>query len=220
MNNREILVIILISSISLSLSLTSNLLYFSGHIIKFDTFSLVFTSAALTYPITFALSDFFAYLTNRKTGIMVGIIFIIADGIFCSALQLNYLIAQNNFYSLDSNFEILSNAMLLISSPIFKLWYFGILASIVTVTIEVLIFSRVMKKINNYILSVVLSTAVTLALHNSILDYNMLKSYDGFWHLIIGNYIVNMLTVSLYAIITHVSIKIISNSKNKTKNIR
>ena len=191
--------------IATAASLSSDLAYFTFYKLDIYEFSIVFAGSALTYPLIFAVTDMIASQVNKRLAIFIGLAIIIADGVFSNIPMLfNHL--DSIAYTPDIALSKYSNDILSFAPKLSELWYVGFMASIVTVIAEISIFTFIVRRINHTALSIIVSTALTLFAHNLILDWHMLKDIN----IIAGNYLLNMIVVSIYA----VSIHIITKNKN------
>lgn len=196
LSDRQLLIIIFSVILATAISLASDLMYFTYYKVHlFYNFSLIFSGAALTYPITFAITDMIATLTRKRLSIYIGIFIVIADGVFSIIPKFSHLSSYNPKIK---ELQIDYSAVYQLSGSIWNLWFTGVVASTITVIAEILLFSYIVKKIcKNVGVAIVLSTALTLAVHNAILDWHMLRDI----RIILGNYTLNVLVVSIYAII-------------------
>ncbi len=191
--------------IATAASLSSDLSYFTYYKLDIYNFSLVFAGSALTYPILFAVTDMIASQVSKQMAIFIGLMIIIADGLFSNIPMLSHVL-ENVAYTPDISLGKYSEDVFSFAPKLSELWYMGFIASSITIIVEITIFSFILKKINNTGLSIVLSTALTLLAHNAILDWHMI----GDIHIILGNYFLNILVVAIYATIIHY----ISKTKN------
>ena len=195
--------------IATAASLSSDLSYFTFYKLDIYKFSLVFAGSAITYPLIFAVTDMIASQVSKKLAIFIGLAIIIADGIFSNIPMLFHHL-DSIAYTPDIALSKYSNDVLSFAPKLSELWYVGFMASIVTVIAEISIFTFIIRRINNTAISIIVSTALTLLAHNTILDWHMIKDVN----IIAGNYLLNMLVVTIYAI----SIHIITKNKNTLAN--
>jgi uncharacterized PurR-regulated membrane protein YhhQ (DUF165 family) len=158
-----------------------------------------FSTAAFIYPLIFILSDVMAYVENRGKAIFVVFIGVACDAFFSYALYSASLFPMA--HGMAPTEVIHSNAIDVIGHLMPSLWYHGVIASLIAGTAEILIFSWLLKKIKNFALTTIISVAITLAVHNTIMDYQILKEYpDAIWR-ILSNYTLNMTVVIVYTLI-------------------
>lgn len=199
-NASELFIIVFSISILISVSVACNLLYFFWFQKTLLGYNLIFSLAAFFYPLKFALLDLINKLTTYRFAIIVAIIITITDGIFSSIPMLSHVFPNYRYVAEDSLSNI-SNAVYILSPHIFKLYYSGILSSLITLFFELYLFNQIIKRIKNLPISIIISTALTLLAHNLILDYSVLREYANCWNIIIGNYIVNLIVVTGYALV-------------------
>lgn len=210
LKNRSELDIYIISTvcmIGVAVSLACNLVYFFWYKIDIFGYTFIFSLAGFFYPITFAVVDLIAYLKKGFFPLFIAVIMRLADGLFSNIPSLSEAF-QNYAYMPPDSLKNLSDSVITLAPSLSKLWYHGVIASTITVITEILIFRKILKVFNNAPLAIIVATSLTIFVHNMLLDYTMLKSFDNHWNIIFGNYFLNVLMVSFYALIVAVIIKI------------
>ena len=197
-SSKKFYLIILGVVIATAASLSSDLSYFTYYKLDFHQFSLIFAGSAITYPIIFAVTDMIASQVSKHMAIFIGLTIIVADGIFSNIPMMSHVL-ESVAYTPDISLSEYSKDVFSFAPKLSELWYMGFIASTITVIAEITIFSFFIKKINNTGLSIVISTALTLFVHNAILDWHMI----GDVQIILGNYLLNIIVVTVYAAIIH-----------------
>jgi len=205
-NSNEVLTITIAVSTLIAVSLACNLLYFSWFEISIFDVKLMFALSALFYPLKFALLDLINRITTYKFAIKVAIIITLADAIFSTIPLLSQAFPSYKYMPQDSLIN-LSDAVHLLGPQIFGLFYHGLIASFTTLMLEIYLFNIIIKKINNLPIAIIISTLLTLFVHNLVLDYSMLRNYADHWNIIIGNYAINSFVVIVYALIIYFATK-------------
>ena len=207
--------------IGTSIALACNLVYFFWYKIDLLGYTLIFSLAGVFYPLTFAVVDLIAYLKKGFFPIFIAVIMRLGDGIFSNIPMLTGVAKEHSYIPHDS-LSKLPDAVITLSPNLSSLWCNGVLASTVTVIIKIIIFRKVLKHLNNAPIAIIIATSITILVHNMLLDYSMLKNYDNHWNIIIGNYIMNVFMVCIYAGLVAVVIRIrskISSSSLQVENI-
>lgn len=203
LTNRQFLLIITGTIFATGTSLASDLTYFNIYKINIFGSIFIFSTSAITWPLAFAVFDLIAAKMNKYIAIYISIMICIINGYFSSIPMLPHILTEYN-YCPEPSLEPYINHMYNLAPKLFELWWFGIIASIITSIAEILLFSLLIKNFFKSIaISIISSTAITLAFHNLILDWHMV----GNWRFIIGNYIVNVTVVTIYAFIVSYIIK-------------
>ncbi|AJI57701.1 putative membrane protein [Francisella philomiragia] len=203
----DIYIISTVCIVGIAVSLACNLVYFFWYKIDVFGYTFIFSLAGFFYPITFAVVDLIAYLKKGFFPIFIAIVMRLADGLFSNIPSLSETF-QNHAYMPPDSLKHLSNSVTALAPNLSSLWYHGVIVSTITVVTEILIFKKILKIFNNAPLAIIMATSLTIFVHNMLLDYSMLKSFDNHWNIIFGNYILNILMVSLYALIVAVILKV------------
>lgn len=211
-SNGYLILLILTVSIGLSISLACDLIYFVYYHGSFAGINYTFAASGMLYPLVFATCDLAAFITNKTVGVVTGIVFVVADGVFSFSIYFAAKIAVG--YSASPDLEPITNAISTIAPRLIDLWLYGCVAQIITIIFEIVVFASIIKRFNHFALAVIISTALTLFIHNIVLDYMMLKDYTDHWKIILGNYSMNIIMVSIYATIIAVAVKKMSKSKS------
>lgn len=203
LTNKQFLLIITGVIFATGTSLTSNLTYFNIYKVDLFGFDFIFSTSAITWPLAFAVLDMIAAKMNKYTAIYISIMISIVDGYFSTVPMLPHIFIEHN-YCPGANMNPYINYMYNLAPKIFELWWFGMIATIITSIAEILLFSFLIKNLfKSVALSIIVSTAITLAFHNIILDFIMV----GNMRFILGNYIINVIVVTIYALIVSYIIK-------------
>ena len=203
----DIYLIATLCVIGMAVALACNLVYFFWYKIDVLGYTLIFSLAGFFYPLTFAVVDLIAYLKKGFFPIFIAIVMRLGDGLFSNIPMLTD-VAKNHAYIPHDSLNKLPDAVITLAPNLASLWYTGVLASTVTVIIEIIIFRKILKHLNNAPIAIVIATSITILMHNMLLDYSMLKNYENHWSIIIGNYFMNMLMVCIYACLVAVVIKV------------
>jgi hypothetical protein len=209
-NNKSDIDIYLITTlciIGMSVSLACNLVYFFWYKVDVFSYTLIFSLAGFFYPLTFVVIDLIAYLRKGFLAIFVAIMMRLGDGIFSNIPMLTGLAKERSYIPHDS-LSKLPDAVITLAPNLSSLWYTGVLVSTVTVVIEIIVFRKILKHLNNAPIAIIIATSITILMHNMLLDYSMLKNYENHWNIIIGNYVMNILMVCIYACLVAMVINI------------
>ncbi len=160
-----------------------------------------------------------AFMKGRYIAIIVIITATLCDGIFSYVIYFASQTIIPNFTAND--IEDLHNTLAInhIAVQLPKLWHNGIIASLVTAIVEVIIFTTLLKKIKNFAVSTIFSVSIILITHNIILDHQMLKSFDDQWEKIFTGLFLNMILVVIYALLVQIFISFYKKSSRSNKYI-
>ncbi|MCC2625258.1 MAG: hypothetical protein K0R14_1131 [Burkholderiales bacterium] len=165
----------------------------------FSNTPLKLNSAAFVYPGIYVLSDLIVVLSSRRFGILIAFFGIICDGIFSFTVS---HISGLPLPSTMSKTELLSTTSVnTLGLQMWPLYYQGVIAATIAAIAEILIFSTIFKRLDNFVIATVTSVVITLVFHNLINDYQMLKNEPDVWRLIINNWMVNITILFVYAVI-------------------
>ncbi|MGQ4002833.1 hypothetical protein QIW49_06305 [Francisellaceae bacterium CB300] len=203
----DIYLIAMLCVIGMAVALACNLVYFFWYKIDLFGYTLIFSLAGFFYPLTFAVVDLIAYLKKGFFPIFIAVIMRLGDGIFSNIPMLTGIAKEHSYIPHDS-LSRLPDAVITLAPNLSSLWCNGVLASTATVIIEIIIFRKLLKHLNNAPIAIIVATSITILVHNMLLDYSMLKTYDNHWNIIIGNYFMNVLMVCIYASLVAVIIKV------------
>lgn len=206
--------VILTLLLYMTLKLACDPLFFRTIEITIFGHSFMSMASSTIFSSTYALSDMIAFMKGRYIAIMVIIAATLCDGIFSYLIYFAGQMKIPNFTAHDVG--DLNNTLAInhIAEQLPKLWHNGIIASLVTAIIEVIIFTTLLKKIKNFAISTICSVSIVLITHNILLDHQMLKSFDDQWEKIFTGFFLNMILVIIYALLVQA---FISFYKSRTK---
>lgn len=200
-NNFSYCILFFAAMLYVTCKLVCNPLFFRQVDISFffSAAPLKLNSSAFVYPGIYVLSDLIVVLSNRRFGILIAIFGIICDGIFSFAVS---HISGLPLPSTMSKTELLSTTSVnTLGLQMWPLYYQGLIAATIAAIAEILIFSTIFKRLDNFVIATVTSVMITLVFHNVINDYQMLKHEPDVWRLIINNWMVNITILFIYAVI-------------------
>ena len=146
-------------------------------------------------------------MPHKTVRSIVAIMMRLGDGIFSNIPMLTGLAKERSYIPHDS-LSKLPDAVITLAPNLSSLWYTGVLVSTATIVIEIIIFRKILKHLNNAPIAIIIATSTTILMHNMLLDYSMLKNYENHWNIIIGNYVMNILMVCIYACLVAMVINI------------
>lgn len=198
--------IVFLAMIYVTCKLLCNPIFFrqTEFIVPYLNYQFKITCAILVFPLTYILSDGITVITNRKIAIIIIMFGIICDGIFSCVI---------NFISLFSLPHQMSSTELLntqsinnIGGQMWKLYYYGVIASAVASIFEVIIFSFLYKKIKIFFISTVISIVLIITVHNLITDYYTLSSEKDVWQIVLHNWMMNISFMLIYILLYVVAV--------------
>lgn len=205
--NKPYLVIIL-AMLYISFKLICNPIFFRQIELSIPpiTYNLKVVGSALIYPFIYILSDVIVALSNRKTTIIIIVAGIICDGIF------SFVVSRISNFALPSNLsgQALANTLAInqVGGQMWLLFIHGCIAALVVAIIEIIIFAALLKRLNNFFISTLISVVVTLVSHNLITDYPMLRQQSDAWGLIFHSLSINITIMFIYTTIVSLVLKI------------
>jgi hypothetical protein len=200
-NNFSYCILFFAAMLYVTCKLVCNPLFFRQVDISFffSASPLKLNSSAFVYPGIYVLSDLIVVLSSRRFGILIAIFGIICDGIFSFTVS---HISGLPLPSMMSKTELLSTTSVnTLGLQMWPLYYQGLIAATIAAIAEILIFSTIFKRLDNFVIATVASVVITLVFHNVINDYQMLKHEPDVWRLIINNWMVNITILFVYAVI-------------------
>jgi len=213
----DIYLIATLCVIGMAVALACNLVYFFWYKIDVLGYTLIFSLAGFFYPLTFVVVDLIAYIKKGFFPIFIAIIMRLGDGLFSNIPMLTG-VAKNHAYIPHDSLTKLPNAVVTLAPNLSSLWCTGVLVSTVTVVVDIIIFRKMLKHLNNAPIAIIIATSITILMHNMLLDYSMLKNYENHWNIIIGNYLMNILMVCVYACLVALVIRV--RSKVNTSSLQ
>lgn len=173
--------LILLISLSLTIKLTSNIIFFrQAYLSQFLFMQLSVASSALIYPLFYIINDIILSLTNKKFAIMTITLVTLFNGVFALYLSDTNLIPNNLPWKLFRN---------------------DIIGMIFTNILELLIFNYFITKIRNFFISALLSVSLVLASHNFIAYYFTLRQNPNWFNIYIDSLIVEVSATAMYLIL-------------------
>lgn len=162
--NFKFYALILLSMLFVTLKLTGNPLFFRYTIINIPylNYSYKCTCTVFEFPIIYIISDIITVFAGRKFATKLVIL-----GMLCDGLSSYFITTTENMFS---------NAEKIL--PFTYMWaffYHGVVGSLIANIGELLIFSYLLKKLNSFLISTTLSSAVIIFIHNVITDYSVMK---------------------------------------------
>ena len=174
--------------------------------IPFIDYYVNMLATAWVYPFLYIILDMIVVISNRKIAVLAVIFGVICDGIFSGVCYffstINVPIGVNEK---DLMSTIAFNAL---GHGMWRLWYHGLIATIIAKIAELFIFSYLYRKINSFFISTVTSVVITLVAHNLINDYYMLRNEQYHWSIIFTNLTLNIVTMVIYACIVSMVLKL------------
>ena len=190
--------------------ITSNIicdpLFFREIYFTISNRSVVFSSSALVYPLIYILCDIIYFYSSRRMVIIVILFGIIFDGLF--SISLYFVSLQKIPHGLTLHEVNLNNSINILGGNVFRLWYQGLLASIIAAFSEIFLFKFIFTRSKSFFLSTFFSVILTILMHNLINDYNMYKTESNVWTLILANYLVNVVIILFYVLTFTIIFKI------------
>ncbi|MEN9390781.1 MAG: hypothetical protein RL017_78 [Pseudomonadota bacterium] len=193
--------LLILAMLYVAFKLTCNTLFFRQTLfnIPFTHINIRIVSSAFLYAGIYVISDGIVAISNRSITILVIIIGVICDGLFSG---LTYLITTLHMPQINSALQqINTNAINQLGPEFWQLYYHGVIAAITAAIIEVIIFSFIFKKSNNFFISTISSVIIILFAHNTITDYPLLKSDPHAWRIILNGLGMNISVMAIYAAI-------------------
>lgn len=176
-------------------------LFFRKIEFNFFTYKFETIGAAFFFPFTYVICDLIILISDRMTAVIAILFGIICEGVF------TFLIYYVSFFKIPINISnhslMLTNAINLLGSEIWRLFYQSLFASIVSLLLEIYIFSYLYKKISNFVISTLISIFITILCHNLVNDYEMFQNEVNIWKLIFNTLIINMVIISIYVFIAY-----------------
>lgn len=181
-------------------------LFFRKLEFNFWGYTVKTVGSAFLYPFTYVICDLIILISNRSTAVKIILFGNVCTGFF------SFSIYYISFYKIpinsSNNSLMLINAVNLLGSEIWCLFYQSLFASIVSVLVEVFIFAYLYKKISNFAISTLISIFITIFCHNIINDYDMFQNEVDIWKLIFNTLFINMFIISIYVFITYFIFKV------------
>lgn len=167
------------------------------------------SAAAFSWPLTYIISDVVLVISKRKFAL-----FIIGFGTFCDALF--GLLLQ---WIPDTNSSVLGRGIVhslnLLGPYVWLLVYTGIISTVLTAILEIIIFSAVYKKLDKFVTSAIVSITVTLLIRTFIGDYFTIKNEPNVIKILISNLVINIIVLICYMLLLKVSIKLFKLYNNQ-----
>ena len=202
--------LVALSMLYITFKITCNPLFFRQVTlyIPFTILKFKLNASSFIYPAIYVISDAIVAITGRKMAIAIILMGVLCDGIF--SLTINK-VSMLNIPSIMSSTELLNTTSInIIGSKMNALFINGCIAAIFAAIVEVVLFSILFRKLNNFFVSTVLSVVITLVIHNLLNDYSMLKNEPDVWEIIINNWIINISIMTLYALFISIGLKLIN----------
>ena len=154
--------------------------------------------------------DMLTRLLGRSFVILMILLFHLCDFLYSYALYLVNLMPH------PASFHHLL-AYNIVISPIPRMFWAGIIGSVVAGIVEVFIYSLLQKKIKTFFIASYLSTAIIVFAHGIPTDYFAFnKAFPNqVWHLVFNNIIMNIVILTAYIIIASTAMKLIGKQYYK-----
>ncbi|TNF65469.1 MAG: hypothetical protein EP298_12160 [Gammaproteobacteria bacterium] len=195
--------------------ITTDPLFFRTHMFHFFDYSMLISFSAFIFPLVYVLSDLIVFLKGRLIAIYVVLIGTFCDGFFSYSVYASSFFSQPTFPAEQVQQASRSYAVDTLSSGFPPLWYHGLIASIITAIVEVIIFSFFLKKLKRFSSATIISISITLISHNLFLDYPMVKAGYMTWSRVINNLIFEISIIIVYAIIIDIFILFTTRTSKK-----
>lgn len=216
--DNQLIWIVVISMFYVAVKLTCNPLFFRHVEVTIPTLSFSTTikvvSSTFIYPLVYVLSDLITALTNRKMAIIIIIVGILCDGFFSFGV---YYVSLINIPTSMTNTE-LKNADFVnyLGYPIWKLYYSGVLGSIITSITEIFLFNKLYRKMQNFFSSTIISVIVVLIIHNPIAAFPIWSEPD-YWQVVTNGLIIDISFMIIYVLIGFIATKFYLLQQSNTK---
>ena len=207
-NDMTTLSLIFFAMLYITLKITCNPLFFRQININllFINYDFKILSSSLTYPLIYVISDLIVLISNRRSAIFIVLTGILCDGMFSCAW---HFVSTIDVPQVMTTTELIkTTAINIIGTDVWRLFYHGLLASTIAAIAELLIFSALYTKIKSFFISTIISVIITLAFHNIITEYQMIKNEPDAWFLIIHSLSINITIMIIYALTVSIFLKI------------
>ena len=153
----------------------------------------------MLYPALFPMLDMLTRILGKSVVIPMIVIFHFCDFIFSYALFLINLMPHPETFHNVQAFNI-------VITPIPRMFWAGILGSLIAGILEVVIYAYFQTRIKNFFIATYLSTAIVIIGHGLPTDYfAFIKAFPTqVWSLVISNTTINILILSMYVLISSV----------------
>lgn len=206
--NRKALFLTIASMCYITIKLTCNPLFFRLTDFTLNIYIIHYVvkvfSSTFIYPLVYVVSDIVTALSNRRIAICIIIVGIVCDGFFSYSIYYASLLQLPHFMTASE----LKNASYVnyMGHPIWKLYYSGVIGTIITSVVEVLIFNKLYKKMQNFFTSTILSIIVVIVVHNPIAALPIWNEPD-YWRVVTNGLIVDISFLIAYVLIAYLVTK-------------
>jgi|GEM_PF-1995786 len=215
--NNKYNIIIAIAMIYATLKITCDPMFFRqiSFYIPYTPVNMKFNAASFVFPFTYICCDALVALLkgNRKTLVAIVIVGSLCDGLFslCLGVLKNYPIPLQSSHNELIYSQFVNN----MGREIWMLYYQGVLASICSTLAEMYLFSRVFKKLKNFLISTYLSITCIIIVHHIISDYPIIRHEPDAAKVVISGMFINFGILFCYVLILSILFKINSWKKPK-----
>lgn len=182
MDQKAIILTLFFAAMYVSVSISCDPLFFR----QTELFGITFTASSFLYAGLYAISDAVARVAGSTVAVMIVLFDKVSDGLYS---YLNYFATKlpypTHFFGTGKH---VTDAVNTIGQHLPMLYYNGLFVSALAAVIEVLIFSKIYSKINNFFFATIFSTTITLLLHDIPSDYLTLRHLPNVWQIVWGNF--------------------------------
>lgn len=202
-SNKKFLIVLTISLIYLTFSLACDPLAFRLITVGGVTIS----GSVMLYSALYPMLDMLTRLLGKYLTIVLIIIFHFCDFLYSYALFLvNQMPHPASFHLLQAYNTVIT--------PIPRMFWAGIIGSVVAGIVEVLLYALMQNRIKNFFIASFISTAIVVLGHGIPTDYFAFEKIfpHQVWHLVMANIGMNIVILSIYTTLAFIAMKLIGKN--------
>ena len=200
MSNKKFLILLTISVIYITFSLACDPLAFR----LISVFGITISGSVMLYSGLYPMLDMLTRLLGKYLVIVMIVIFHFCDFLYSYALYLvNSMPHPASFVHLQ--------AYNIVITPIPRMFWAGIIGSVIAGIIEVLLYAVMQKHIKKFFIASFISTAIVVIGHGLPTDYFAFEKIypNQVWHLVFANIGMNIVILTVYITIASLVMKAI-----------